>query len=102
MLKKPEGKQVICSFLKAADISIDDIEVITRRIPGQAVHFDLVAGKTEVREQEHPVHELRFRHVTDNGNAVFGINDESAGTRNLVFLTGPLLDILDKGMTLIT
>jgi hypothetical protein len=33
----------------AADISIADIDVEIRKVPGQAVHFDLAAGKTEVR-----------------------------------------------------
>lgn len=101
MLRRPEGRQVICNFLKAADISIADIDVVTRTIPGQAVHFDLAADKTEVREEEQEVHELRFHHVTEHGTAVFGLNDESAGTRNLLFLTGPVLDILDRGTTLV-
>jgi len=101
MLKQAEGRKDICSFLGAADISIDDIDVVTRKVPGQAVHFDLVAGKTEVRNEEMEEHQLRFYHVTKNGKAVFELADESAGTRNLLFLTGPVLDILAKGLTLV-
>ncbi|WP_334190690.1 AAA family ATPase, partial [Noviherbaspirillum sp.] len=52
MLKQTEGRKEICNFLAAADISIADIDVVTRKVPGQAVHFDLVAGKTEVRTEE--------------------------------------------------
>ena len=92
---------MICNFLKAADISIADIDVCTRTILGQAVHFDLAAGKTEVREEEQEVHELRFHHGTEHRTAVSGLNDESAVTRNLLFLTGPVLDILDQGTTLV-
>lgn len=46
-------------------------------------------------------HKLRFHHVTEQGKAVFDLMDESNGTRNLLFLAGPVLDILSKGLTLI-
>ena len=101
MLRKPEGKRAICDFLTSADISISDIEVVTRKVSGQAVHFDMAAGKTEVRNEEQEVNELIFHHVTDQGKAVFSLGDESMGTRNLLFLTGPVLDILNKGMVLV-
>jgi hypothetical protein len=101
MLKQAEGRKQICDFLTAADISIADIEVVTRKVPGQAVHFDLVAGKTEVRSEEMEEHQLRFSHITEQGKAVFDLMDESSGTRNLLFLTGPVLDILRKGLTLV-
>lgn len=101
MLQQAEGRRQICEFLSAADISIADIEVVTRKVPGQAVHFDLVAGKTEVRNEEVEEHQLRFSHVTDKGRAVFDLMDESNGTRKLLFLTGPVLDILRKGLTLV-
>ena len=101
MLRKPEGKRAICDFLTSADISISDIEVVTLKVSGQAVHFDMAAEKTEVRNEEQEVHELLFHHVTDHGEAVFSLGDESMGTRNLLFLTGPVLEILDKGMVLV-
>lgn len=101
MLRDPEGKKLICSFLSAADISIADIDVVTRKVPGKSVRFDLVAGKTEVRAQEVEENELRFHHVTANGKAVFGLGEESSGTRNLLFLAGPVLDIVGKGQTLV-
>ena len=100
-LKLAEGRKEICNFLSAADISIADIDVVTRKVPGQAVHFDLVAGKTEVRSEEVEEHQLRFHHTTQNGKAVFDLGDESAGTRNLLFLSGPVLDILSQGLTLV-
>ncbi|MDK9720015.1 MAG: ATP-binding protein [Rhodospirillales bacterium] len=100
-LQQTEGRKQICEFLTAADISIADIEVITRKVRGQAVHFDLAAGKTEVRSEEVEEHQLKFSHVTEQGNAVFDLMDESNGTRNLLFLTGPVLDILSRGQTLV-
>ncbi|MEI7954418.1 MAG: ATP-binding protein [Verrucomicrobiota bacterium] len=100
LLQQADGRKQICDFLSAADVSIADIEVVTRKVPGQSVHFDLVAGKTEVRTEEVEEHQLRFSHVTEQGQAVFDLLDESSGTRNLLFLTGPVLDILGKGLTL--
>lgn len=101
MLKQTEGRRRICDFLSAADMSIADIEVVTRKVPEQAVHFDLAAGKTEVRNEEVEKHQLRFSHLTEKGQAVFDLMDESNGTRNLLFLAGPVLDILRKGLTLV-
>lgn len=101
MLQQAEGHRQICEFLSAADISIADIEVITRKVPGQAVHFDLAAGKVEVSNKEVEEHQLRFSHVTEQGRAVFDLMDESNGTRILLFLSGPVLDILQKGLTLV-
>ncbi|QEY16711.1 ATP-binding protein [Cellvibrio sp. KY-GH-1] len=101
MLKQNDGRKEICDFLSAADISIANIEVETRKVAGQRVHFDLVAGKTEVRAEEVEEHQLRFHHVTEQGKAVFDLMDESNGTRNLLFLAGPVLDILNKGLTLV-
>ena len=101
MLKEAEGRKQICDFLSASDISIDDIEVVTRKVPGQALHFDLVAGKTEVRTEEMEEHQVRFSHVTGQGKAVFDLMDESNGTRSLLFLAGPVMDILGKGQTLV-
>lgn len=101
MLQQAEGRKQICAFLTAADISISDIEVITRKVPGHTVHFDLDTNKTEVRSEEVEEHQLRFSHVTERGRAIFDLMDESNGTRNLLFLTGPVLDILTKGLTLV-
>ncbi len=100
-LQEAEKRKVLCDFLNAADISIADIEVVNRKVPGQAVHFDLVNGKTEIRNEEVEEHQLRFRHVTEHGEAVFELGDESNGTRNLLFLAGPVRDILSKEVTLV-
>lgn len=101
MLGQTEKRREICDFLAAADVSIADIEVVTRKVPGQAVHFDLVSGETEVRTEQVEENQLRFKHVTEHGEAVFDLADESNGTRNLLFLAGPVLDILKKGLTLV-
>lgn len=101
MLRQPEGKQAIRDFLTAADISIADINVVTNRVMGRHMRFDLVTGKTESSNEEQEINELQFHHETESGKAVLGIGDESTGTQRLFYLTGPVLDILKKGLTLI-
>lgn len=88
MLMQADARRRICEFLSAADTSIADIEVVTRKVPGQAVHFDLVAGKTEVRSEEW--RSISYASpVTGQGRAVFDLMDESSGTRNLLFSHRP-------------
>ena len=103
MLKETVGRKDICNFLSAADISIADIDVETRKVPGQAVSLNLVTGKTEMRPEDGEMesHTLAFHHVTEQGEAKFDLMDESNGTRKLLFLAGPVLTILNRGLTLV-
>lgn len=101
MLKQENQRKAICDFLRAADISIADIEVTTKQTMVHTFNFDLVTGKREESVGEQPVDDVKIHHVTDSGRAVFDLSDESSGTRNLLFLAGPILDILTKGLTLV-
>lgn len=101
MLKQETHRKAICDFLRAADISIADIEVTTRQAKVHNIRLDMVTGKREEDTSEQPLDEVKFHHVTERGKAVFDLADESGGTRNLLFLTGPILDILSKGLTLV-
>ena len=101
MLKQDEQRKAIRQFLLAADISIADIEVVTKKVSGRTISFDLTTGRREEGPTEHEVDELKFHHETESGRAVFDLNDESSGTRNLLFLVGPVMDILNRGITLV-
>lgn len=101
MLQQSDTRKAICEFLTAADMSIADIDVVKRKIVGRGLKIDLATGKQEAGPIEDEVAELKFHHVTENGKAVFDLADESNGTRNLLFLAGPVLDILNKGLTLV-
>lgn len=101
MLKHDEGRQAICGVLRAADISIANIDVQTRLMPRNVAHLDLSTGKSEIRQEDTEVHFLRFHHVGKGTNASFDLAEESDGTRSLFFLAGPVLDILAKGLTLV-
>jgi uncharacterized protein len=99
-LQVSEGKTEISEFLTAADISISEIDVVTQKKPGNVV-FRNEAGAPSIRKEEKDVYELRFKHETDEGSAVFELADESTGTRNLLSLAGPVLDILKLGNMLV-
>jgi AAA15 family ATPase/GTPase len=101
MLKQEAQRTAICEFLRAADISIADIELATKQAMVRTIKFDLATGIREDAASEQSVDEVKFHHVTEHGKAVFDLTDESSGTRNLLFLTGPILDILNKGLTLV-
>jgi AAA15 family ATPase/GTPase len=101
MLKQEVQRKAICEFLRAADISIADIEVTTKQAMVHSIHLDLATGKREEATKEQAVDEVKFHHITEHGRAVFDLLDESSGTRNLLFLSGPILDILNKGLTLV-
>jgi len=101
LLKEPEGRKRIRNFLAAADISISDIDVETKTVTGQKVRYDMAAGRTEVKTEELEENRVRFTHITEHGEATFDLDDESHGTRILLFLAAPVLDILDKGLTLV-
>jgi AAA15 family ATPase/GTPase len=101
MLKQEAQRKAISEFLRAADISIADIEVATKQAMVHAIKFDLSTGKREEAVSEQAVDEVRFHHITEHGKAVFDLMDESSGTQKLLLLTGPILDILNKGLTLV-
>ncbi len=101
MLKQETQRKAICEFLRAADISIADIEVATQQATVRNIHVDLSTGKHQEEVGEQSVDEVKFHHITEHGEVVFDLMDESSGTRNLLFLTGPILDILNKGLTLV-
>ncbi len=101
MLKQESRRKAIRDFLCATDISIADIEVASIQAPVRSIRFDLTTGKRDEELGEQTVDEVKFHHLTDQGKVVFDLMDESSGTQNLLFLAGPILDILKKGLTLV-
>ncbi|MCW8165247.1 ATP-binding protein [Verminephrobacter aporrectodeae subsp. tuberculatae] len=106
MLQQADGRKEICNFLSAADISIADITVETRKIP-RISRFDSEGSKTEMQSEEmeehtpRTYHKLLFHHVTERGKAVFDLMDESSGTHKLLLFAEPVLDTLRNGQTLV-
>jgi uncharacterized protein len=97
-LKNPKKRKAICDLMQAADISIADIEVVSQKAQRPAeLHIDhrdqSISFSDELVEVDED--DLRFHHVSSTGSkAVFDLDEESTGTRNLLKLAGPMLDIL--------
>ena len=91
----------VSKFIAAADISVERIDVEPIKALSKAVFVDFETGKTEVRDEEQEQFAVHFYHKSDAGDATFEFMDESAGTRNLFTLAGPVLDILKRGKTLV-
>lgn len=101
MLEDPQDKPSICNFMTTSDVSITDINVVKHKVMGKSVHVDHSAGKAEVRDSEQEINQLQFHHTTEKGTVIFGLDDESQGTKRLFFLAGPIRKVLQQGLTVI-
>ena len=87
-----ELQKEICEFLRAADISIESIEIQKKE---RTVHDENIP----VEARTH--YEVFFTHNTAKGRATFPLSAESDGTRNLFYLYTPLFMGLDSGETFV-
>lgn len=100
MLQQDDGRRDICGFLAQADKSIEDVAVTTRKLPRHSIHYDPEQCKAEIKPQEVEEFQLKFAHKSGSKKVIFDLKDESKGTRNMLFLAGPLLHILRNGLIL--
>jgi len=100
-LDDPARRANILSFMNAADFGIKSLESEKRHVRGWRVK----PGQTDVKrepvieewEQPFPL----FTHSCPGGEAVFPLEQESQGTQRYFALAGPLLDILERGRSLV-
>ncbi|MBP7269111.1 MAG: ATP-binding protein [Bacteroidia bacterium] len=108
----PKQKVKILELLKAADLGIRDIELqkldiesLPKGMPKE-LKDKLIR---EIREEKKEfISDVLAKHTKYNkkysavGNVDFSLgDDESSGTRKFFALTGPLLDVLENGYTLV-
>ena len=101
LLQQEHGRKRILDFLRGADLSIDHIDLVTRKGVTSHVDFELTTGRTTIRNHEGEFLVPLFGHVAEAGEAKFELPDESLGTQRLFALSGPILDILQSGKTLV-
>lgn len=99
-LEEPTFRRQVVDFLQSSAIPVSEILVETSRNTGPHIKLD-ATGKAETTMEEFVHKHARFQHVTSQGEAIFDLHDESLGTQRLFALTGPVLDILEKGRLLI-
>ena len=110
--KDPEHKQKILELLKAADLGIQDIELemfditkLPKDMPKELVDMILKRSKEDKTEffsdilTTHKKFDNSKKHI---GNTNFSLDDdESFGTRKFFALTGPVLDAIENGYTIV-
>jgi len=94
-------RESLQKFLSSADVSIDKVDVVSRKGIQQQFKMDFASGRVESLRQESDMNVPQFHHRTDAGSAVFELHEESLGTQRLFAMAGPLMDILQKGRLLI-
>ena len=108
----PIHKAKILNLLKAADLGIKDINL--QKLDVDKLPKDLPKHLKEKILKE--VHKENAQYVSDvltihkkydsNGNSINNVSfslddDESSGTRKFFALTGPILDVIENGYTLV-
>lgn len=96
-VKDSRNRERVVSLIGAADTGISSVSFDKR--PGRQFQVNFSSGIPEVQDMEFEV--PQFGHQADGQIYNFDIGDESAGTRILFGLAGPVLDILAKGRLLI-
>lgn len=97
-------KDKVLSFLKSADIDIDDIKIETEKFSTDHLPEDM---PTEIKNQivesvkDREIYNISTLHKSPDGTVVeFDFDDESNGTQKLFSFSGPWLDVLEKGRVL--
>ncbi|WGU68563.1 ATP-binding protein [Capnocytophaga canimorsus] len=104
-----KGKHEILKMLKAADIGIEDLKVETidkenlpKDMPDELKRLFLKENiKIYSDSSVFTFHKKFDTQQKQIGNALFSLEEESTGTKKYLALSGPILDVLKNGYTLI-
>lgn len=98
-------KERIISFLKEADISLQDIQVEESSLVDHPSFSRIPEAIQAVIREDSPeakTYDVRFVRKDDLGEPMpLPLEEESSGTRALFELAGPVLDVLDNGWTVV-
>lgn len=105
-LCEDEGaRKEVVSFLRAADIDIDDVELEKEKFDIKALPNDMpdsVKDELARKLKDKSIVSVKTVHILDSGRKVlFDLEDESDGTQKIFALAGPWLDTLEHGYVLI-
>jgi len=100
------GSQKILNFLSAADITITDFQLETKKFSVKMLPNGI---PTELKEQltrelgDKNLTKIKFFHplIGSQEKVAFDLQDESDGTQRLFEFAGLCLDMLDKGKILL-
>ena len=102
---KEEGSKKIITFLKAADFTIEDIEVKEEEFSPESLPKDMPAPLANfIKEEMKGKKQLdaETRHKTEEGGLVnMPLHSESDGTQRMLALAVPFLETLEEGRILV-
>ncbi len=100
-----DTREKILGFLKAADVGIDDIKLQREKFNPETLPDGLpeeIKSQIENEYKDKPVINIKTSHTLKNGRKVLiDLDDESDGTQKIFALSGPWLDTLKNGYTLV-
>jgi AAA15 family ATPase/GTPase len=106
LCENKETRNKIISFLKAADVDIDDIKPEKEKSNKKNLPNNMPNEiKKQIEEKcrdKSIVNNVKTAHFLPNGkNVLFDIMDESDGTQKIFALAGPWIDTLENGYVLV-
>ena len=100
-----DRKNEVLQFLRAADLTIDDLRTVKKEFPPYMLPSDMPAElKNRMKEELSGTElvEIRFRHKTEHGQSVeLSLNEESDGTQKIFELAAPWIDTFDNGHVIV-
>jgi AAA15 family ATPase/GTPase len=102
--EKDKTKQRVVTFLKAADVNIDDIELEKEKFNPQNLPDDMPEEiKRRLEEfKDKSIVQVKTVHTLETGRKVlFDLENESDGTQKIFALSVPCLDTLENGHVLV-
>ena len=110
-LEKDDFKNKVLTFLKEADIQIDELQLEVKELNFDDLPKDIPETLKILLEKRKPdkiksygvntTHKKYNKKKEVKSNEVFGIENESKGTIKIFALSGPIIDTLENGGTLI-
>lgn len=93
-----DGKSRVLEFMNAADLSIDDIAIETKKGQHVAVTIDSAKGVQTHIGPPQDMQVVKFRHKNphDTNGSLLDAGEESTGTQKLFALAGAWLDVMGK------
>ena len=105
LCEEDNAKKKLLSFLRTADIDIDNVELEKKKFDINILPDDMPDSmKDELvrRLKDESIVEVKTVHLLDSGKKVrFDLKDESDGTQKIFALAGPWLDTLEHGHVLV-
>ena len=105
MCEQEDTRKDVISFLRAADIDIDDVKLEEKKFDIHTLPDglpDSVKNQLVKEFKDNSIVNVKTAHILSSGKTVFfDLDDESDGTQKIFALSGPWKDTLEHGCVLV-